>query len=292
MGLGWSFRDLLFALGTAIPIGYVAFPENEVVLLPPMTYAPCLHCKGFQWFGELDLFGRGTQSAVARKRSKASKSMQSRGGPAPQLIVFHIHGVPVTRQHEAIVIVFGWNEDSDREDGDLGMELKVKHKQGLLGARYKLEQLPLDEAEKIFILADSSSSSDEAAVIMPQVLGKRAEHNCWKSGLIDYINSNRLSCQVLAQVLRSAPFSQSYSSATQRGIIYGTRSHSFGILTICIRHLADYVFDQGDEDDDEGKQINFNEVLAAVLFKKLCYLRSAEELEKKELDTGQPIQRV
>ncbi|CAE7698617.1 unnamed protein product [Symbiodinium necroappetens] len=26
---GWSFRDLLFALGTAIPIGYVAFPENE-----------------------------------------------------------------------------------------------------------------------------------------------------------------------------------------------------------------------------------------------------------------------
>ena len=26
---GWTFRDLLFALGTAIPIGYVAFPENE-----------------------------------------------------------------------------------------------------------------------------------------------------------------------------------------------------------------------------------------------------------------------
>ncbi|CAE7807525.1 unnamed protein product [Symbiodinium microadriaticum] len=58
---------------------------------------------------------------------------------------------------------------------------------------------------------------------------------------------------------------------------------------ICIRHLADYVFDQGDEDDDEGKQINFNEVLAAVSNAgevAIGWSRSAEELEKKELDTG------
>ena len=40
----------------------------------------------------------------------------------------------------------------------------------------------------------------EAQVVLPQVLGKRAEKNCCKSGLVDYINSNRLSCQVLAQV--------------------------------------------------------------------------------------------
>mmetsp|Transcript_21248 Transcript_21248/g.49871 ORF Transcript_21248/g.49871 Transcript_21248/m.49871 type:complete len:836 (+) Transcript_21248:66-2573(+) len=326
---GWTFRDLLFALGTAIPIGYVAFPENEVVLLPPMSYVfsglESLICLAEDSSTLPQSVAAGTQNAVARKRSKASKSMKSRGSMGE-----------VTRQHEAIVIVFGWNEaiGSMMFEVDLAVgahstvivyspqdaahreeyleasqvrrncrfqNITVKHKQGLLGARYKLEQLPLDEAEKIFILADSSSSSDEAAdcdtvatllqvrdilrergkynpdlVIMPQVLGKRAEHNCWKSGLIDYINSNRLSCQVLAQVCQSPEICTLFAE-----LLLGDTAR------ICIRHLGDYVLDPGDEDDYEGKQINFNEVLAAVSGAgevAIGWSRSAEELEKKELE--------
>ncbi|CAE7451059.1 unnamed protein product, partial [Symbiodinium natans] len=325
---GWSFRDLLFALGTAIPIGYVAFPENEVMLLPPMDYVfggmESLICLAEDSSTLPRSVAAGTHYEVARKRSKASKSMKHRGSM-----------VQVTRQHEALVIVFGWNEaigsmlhEVDLAVGpksdvivyspqDIGhreeyleasqvrrncrfQNITVKHKQGLLGARYKLEQLALEEAEKIFILADSSARSDEAAdcdtvatllqvrdifrergkhhpdlVIMPQVLGKRAEHNCWKSGLIDYINSNRLSCQVLAQVCQSPEICNLFAE-----LLLGDTAR------ICIRHLSDYVCDVVDEDDHEGRQINFSEVLAAVSKAgevAIGWSRSAEELEMKEV---------
>jgi len=102
----------------------------------------------------------------------------------------------------------------------------VEHEQGALGARYRLEALPLEKAQKIFILAEKMVECEDEKdrltvatllqvrdilrvrgtckpdlVILPQVLGKRAEKNCWKSGLIDYINSNRLACQVLGSGL-------------------------------------------------------------------------------------------
>ena len=39
----------------------------------------------------------------------------------------------------------------------------MEHEEGALGARYKLESLPLEKAQKIFILADQMCRCEEEA---------------------------------------------------------------------------------------------------------------------------------
>ncbi|CAK0812495.1 unnamed protein product [Prorocentrum cordatum] len=106
--------------------------------------------------------------------------------------------------------------------------LKVTHREGVLGARYQLEELPLERASKVFIMADSAETSAEKAdahtvaailqvrdillersniehlsdvVIVPQVLGEMAVDACIFSELSDYIHSTKLSASVLASIL-------------------------------------------------------------------------------------------
>eukprot|EP00913_Durusdinium_trenchii_P031067 g29093.t2 len=303
---GWTFGDLLFALGQSIPIGYM--DHGQAVLVPSMEYifsgheqliclsedastlaksiSPGLRVRA-------DESERTREKVLKRRRANQMKRTVSPGTMKDQ----------ATPLKETITVIIGWNEgigsivhevdqavgaDStvliySPQEADVREEyldscqvrlnykyqnVTVEHVEGALGARYKLEDLPLEKAQKlgassvvpkrwmkIFILADKMSNCEDEAdrltvatllqvrdilrvrktcqtdlVILPQVLGRRAEKNCWKSGLIDYINSNRLACQVLAQVCQSPNICCVFAE-----LLLGNTAR------ICIRKLSDYL---------------------------------------------------
>lgn len=284
---GWKFGDLLFALGSSIPIGYMNGAQDASTLVKSITPG---------------------------MREKAMKAKHVRWSAAKSLP----GSVKEQVAHESITVIIGWNEgigsivhEVDQavgpnstvmiyspQDEDVREEyldkcqvrlnykyqnVTVEHEQGALGARYRLEALPLEKAQKIFILAEKMVECEDEKdrltvatllqvrdilrvrgtckpdlVILPQVLGKRAEKNCWKSGLIDYINSNRLACQVLAQVCQSPSICSLFAE-----LLLGNTAR------ICIRRLSSYV-DLGTADGDGTDaaehhiKVNFSSIMHAV----------------------------
>jgi len=129
----------------------------------------------------------------------------------------------------------------------------IEHRAGSLGARFKLEDLPLEKATKILILSDSLAASANEAdgqttavilqvwdilsererleklVIVPQILERSSGEACNKMGLMDYINSNELSARIVALVAESPMVS---------AIIDDIVSDSG--CRFCIRELDDY----------------------------------------------------
>lgn len=310
---GWKFGDLLFALGSSIPIGYMS--SGQAVLVPSMEYIftgkEHLICLS----EDASTLVKDITPGMREKVIKARKSV--RWSPAKSLRGCVKEQVA---QAETITVIIGWNEgigsivhEVDQavgpnstvliyspQDEDFREEylekcqvrlnyryqnVTVEHEQGALGARYKLEALPLEKAQKIFILAEKMSECEDEKdrltvatllqvrdilrvrgtckpdlVILPQVLGKRAEKNCWKSGLIDYINSNRLACQVLAQVCQSPSICSLFAE-----LLLGNTAR------ICIRRLSSYV-DLGTAEGVEGAdaapahhiKVNFSSIMNAV----------------------------
>eukprot|EP00931_Biecheleriopsis_adriatica_P110155 TRINITY_DN8441_c0_g1_i2.p1 TRINITY_DN8441_c0_g1~~TRINITY_DN8441_c0_g1_i2.p1 ORF type:complete len:799 (-),score=153.55 TRINITY_DN8441_c0_g1_i2:10-2340(-) len=102
----------------------------------------------------------------------------------------------------------------------------IRHNQGPLGARFRLEELPLEKASIILVLADESfpdaSMADSqtmavivqvqdilhercgpegsSAVIMPQLLDTSTEETLMQTGIHDYIMSSRLAARIMAVV--------------------------------------------------------------------------------------------
>ncbi|CAE8602871.1 unnamed protein product, partial [Polarella glacialis] len=104
--------------------------------------------------------------------------------------------------------------------------VSVEQRQGNLGARYLLEDLPLCTAHKVMILADASAESASEAddrtlaiilqvkdilheqvkddvIIIPQILQSHAEEACRQMGLRDWLSSNQLAAKILALVSES-----------------------------------------------------------------------------------------
>jgi hypothetical protein len=145
--------------------------------------------------------------------------------------------------------------------------LRITHVVGPLGARYKLEELPLERASKIFILADCAECSAEEAdahtvaailqvrdillnrsnvnhlsglVIVPQVLGQIAVDACHFCELTDYIDSPNLSASVLASILEVPDLCQLLEELILAK--NGTRLY--------IRRIRDYMADRPSDQDD------------------------------------------
>ncbi|CAJ1377158.1 unnamed protein product [Effrenium voratum] len=182
---GWSFRDILFALGACIPIGYM-LETNEVVLLPPMEHTFL-----------------GTERLICLSEDASTLPVAIAPGMHEKVTkILSAHTLRptgssedmVSQTQKALIIVIGWNEGigSIMHEVDLVVakgssvviyapedptfreeyldasqvrrnykyqNLTVQQMQGALGARYKLEGLPLEAAKKIFILADKTESS-------------------------------------------------------------------------------------------------------------------------------------
>eukprot|EP00930_Biecheleria_cincta_P083253 TRINITY_DN72862_c0_g1_i1.p1 TRINITY_DN72862_c0_g1~~TRINITY_DN72862_c0_g1_i1.p1 ORF type:complete len:783 (-),score=151.28 TRINITY_DN72862_c0_g1_i1:60-2408(-) len=102
----------------------------------------------------------------------------------------------------------------------------VEHMHGPLGARFRLEALPLEQANMIFILADESCASasmadsqtmavivqvqdiieercgpeGSSAVIMPQLLDIATEDTLVQTGIHNYVMASRLAARIMAVV--------------------------------------------------------------------------------------------
>jgi len=225
-----------------------------------------------------------------------------------------VHEVDQAVGPNSTVLIFGPEEEDAREEYLETCQVRlnyryqnvtVKHEQGALGARYKLEALPLEKAKKIFILADKMSECEDEKdrltvatllqvrdilrvrgtcktdlVILPQVLGKRAEKNCWKSGLIDYINSNRLACQVLAQVCQSPSICSLFAE-----LLLGNTAR------ICIRRLSHYLDLSEQDSPSHHLKVNFSMIMNTVAMAgevAIGWSRAMEMLKGSEVE-GQMI---
>eukprot|EP00434_Breviolum_minutum_P003059 symbB.v1.2.002691.t1/scaffold133.1/size307370/9 len=332
---GWTFGDLLFALGSSIPIGYMN-DEGKAVLVPSMEYIFTGHerliCLSEDASTLVKKITPGCRERVTKtRRAQPTWSKKLVEGCAKE---------QVTQLEETITVIIGWNEgigsivhEVDQavgpnstvlifgpEEEDAREEyletcqvrlnyryqnVTVKHEQGALGARYKLEALPLEKAKKIFILADKMSECEDEKdrltvatllqvrdilrvrgtcktdlVILPQVLGKRAEKNCWKSGLIDYINSNRLACQVLAQVCQSPSICSLFAE-----LLLGNTAR------ICIRRLSHYLDLSEQDSPSHHLKVNFSMIMNTVAMAgevAIGWSRAMEMLKGSEVE-GQMI---
>lgn len=340
---GWTFGDLLFALGQSIPIGYM--DHGQAVLVPSMEYIFSGHeqliCLSEDASTLAKSISPGTREKVLKrrranqmKRTVSPGTMKDQATPLKETITVIIgwnegigsivHEVDQAVGADSTVLIYSPQEADVREEYLDSCQVRlnykyqnvtVEHVEGALGARYKLEDLPLEKAQKIFILADKMSNCEDEAdrltvatllqvrdilrvrktcqtdlVILPQVLGRRAEKNCWKSGLIDYINSNRLACQVLAQVCQSPNICCVFAE-----LLLGNTAR------ICIRKLSDYLTEDETQfpvspkrsgDSHESLKVTFSgiqNIVAKAGEVAIGWSRAKEKLKGHKVIEGQMI---
>jgi len=264
---GKTFRELLFAFEEAVPVGM--FPHgqgSDVKMLPDMDYmftgqeelvllaedATVLPTEVHPTREQLAYFSqrliqnttRGKRGSIAVKDPEKELVVVIGWNEAIGAMITEIDAL-VTSDSE--VLVFSPHSVSQREEfltaaqkrsGWTYRNVTVSHWQGSIGARYMLEELPLEKAARIFILADNSARSafeadgltvaailqvrdillerQEAVrpgqVIMPQLLGESVQGAIEQCGLVDYIDSNRLSARILASVCETPRLSSVFQA--------------------------------------------------------------------------------
>ncbi|CAK9064173.1 unnamed protein product [Durusdinium trenchii] len=177
---GWTFGDLLFALGQSIPIGYM--DHGQAVLVPSMEYIFSGHEQLICLSEDASTLAKSISPGTREKVLKRRRANQMKRTVSPGRC-----GSEHQRRMETITVIIGWNEgigsivhevdqavgaDStvliySPQEADVREEYldscQVEHVEGALGARYKLEDLPLEKAQKIFILADKMSNCEDEA---------------------------------------------------------------------------------------------------------------------------------
>mmetsp|Transcript_1570 Transcript_1570/g.4042 ORF Transcript_1570/g.4042 Transcript_1570/m.4042 type:complete len:957 (+) Transcript_1570:71-2941(+) len=297
---GWTFRELLFAFPDVMPVGLIS--EENVTMLPAMDAVISAEDRLVFLSEDVSTLPTCVSKPFAeakQTRLEANRKLRSRESP----VVVPSHG-------KELVVILGWNQAIDSIIIDLdrivehGSEVliysdkpveereefitfaqkrrkyflrhvKVTHQRGSLGARFKMDELPLEKAQKIFLLAEDTAASETEAdgrtiaailqvrdilcdksdqsqvsdmVIIPQVLTKEAEDACCNNGLMDCINSNRLSARVMASTCQSPDLCAVYSELLSET---GAR--------FCIRRIPEYM---AENPPIESLKVSFYDVVA------------------------------
>jgi len=264
---GKTLRELLFAFKEAVPVGI--FPRgqgSDVKMLPDMDYmftgqeelvllaedATVLPTEVLPTKEQLTYFSQ----KLIQKPTRAKHEQVAFKDPEQELIVVigwnEAIGAMVTEVDALVsanseVLVFSPHSVSEREEflasaqkrsGWTYRNVTVSHRQGSIGARCMLEELPLEQAARIFILADNCAKSafeadgltvsailqvrdilkerkDEVRlgqVIIPQLLSASVQGAIEQCGLVDYIDSNRLSARILASVCQTPRLSSVFQA--------------------------------------------------------------------------------
>jgi len=170
-------------------------------------------------------------------------------------------------------------EDAQRRRKTRYKNFVVEHHVGPLNARLHLEDLPLERASKILILADSKAQTDAQAdshtvavilqvqdilririgtdinsVIVPQILEEATVHACHHMGITDFISSSKLSARILAMVSQSPAVS---------GILESLLSENG--CKFCNRQLSDYSASSTFIEAAGTQGISFDEVAALAV---------------------------
>mmetsp|Transcript_149184 Transcript_149184/g.278114 ORF Transcript_149184/g.278114 Transcript_149184/m.278114 type:complete len:727 (+) Transcript_149184:9-2189(+) len=290
---GLRFRDVLFAIPDMIPVG-LELPDGHIMMLPAMdctldgTERLVLLAQDASTLPKL-AFGK-----FLTRITELHQSLEQPEGGFKRVSSFE-----VTKE---IVVIIGWNEaieslmvELDRTVGR-GSEVFIYsprasqeriefleaaqkrrchhyrnliaiHREGELGARFRLEELPLARASKLLILADDCKCAmtevDSATIavilqvhdiladltdrgvikvppiLLSQILDSETETHCRHAGLGNIVVSNALVGRVLATACCSGAF-----GSARLGILSEVISESPG-CHLCIRQLTDYPYFSG-----------------------------------------------
>eukprot|EP00931_Biecheleriopsis_adriatica_P091013 TRINITY_DN64922_c0_g1_i1.p1 TRINITY_DN64922_c0_g1~~TRINITY_DN64922_c0_g1_i1.p1 ORF type:complete len:822 (+),score=122.54 TRINITY_DN64922_c0_g1_i1:316-2466(+) len=281
---GRTFQSIMFGLPQAVVVGIVT-PDAGLMMLPPMdkiiekgtkfvllaedasTLPTAVSLPAIEaWDAAL------TAAKSAETVESMEKELEDEDEDAAQLIIVigwneSIGSMMVEIDNHvgsgSEVLIYGPEEAETRKKfldaaqkrrNHKFVNFTVTHCEGPLGARFKLEELPLERATKILILADSLCSSasdmdshtisvilqvqdilhdrvdlDKAGVIVPQILERATEDACIHMNVHDYISSTQLAARIMALVLESPDVS---------GIIANVLSETG--CQFHIRALSDY----------------------------------------------------
>jgi len=304
---GMFFRDVLFAFEDVVTCGFET-AEGVLQLLPPMD----TKLQGDESLILLAEDASTLPDSVPFRRTKSTSELRA---AVHEYSGTRIQCAQAKEARREVVVIIGFNESigavlteidksiasgsevvmfSPQSEESRSQFVKNAQKRrqrqftkfsmifqtGSLAARFKMESLPLAQASKVFILADSSSSPSEVtaqtvasilqvqsiikesfnaegsvaepALIVPQILDESAEKSCIQLGVNDYINSNELAARLLAAVAESPNVS---------GII----SHVIADdgCDFVIRSLDEYVWSPSLEISATGA-VTFDEVMAAA----------------------------
>lgn len=296
---GMTFGELLFAFPETVPVGLVS--SGGVRMLPSMDAMLETSDRVVLLAEDVSALPKFVRDGIP----EASRKIRQEA-----LEKWKVRGTPISQENtpKQLVVILGWNESIDsimseldqilghqsevliysslsteeREDFLQSSQKRrkywynnicVTHRQGFLGSRYQLDELPLEEASKIFILAEygnrtisevdrqtvaallqlrdilmeRNKSKFDDVVIIPQIRGKNAEEACYSSGLEDCIDSNQLSGRVMASICQTPELCS----------IFGELLSETG-ARFCIRGLSEYLR----HPLRKSVQLNFNEVMA------------------------------
>jgi len=311
---------VVLGLSNVIVAGII-LSDGQMKMLPPMSLT-LTGDEQLVLLGEDASALPNTFSQEAAGRSKALTLELDRSNTGRTAKVKgDVNGATEEEDETQIIVIVGWNEsigavmdDIDRSVGKdskvvvyspASEELRVKfldsaqkrrahtyqnitveHRAGSLGARFKLEELPLCHAHKVLLLADNSAESaseadshtmatilqiqdilhdqelkahangeddvveEDAVVIIPQILQLQAEEACRMMGLQDLLNSTQLAAQIIALVSETPAMSGVIAE-----ILSDTGVH------FCIRDLSDYI--SGSE-GNLPPEVSFDEIMVAA----------------------------
>jgi len=247
-----SFRELLFAIQGVIVCGLV--PPEGPMELPPLMDRELTGDEQLIMLAEDD-------STLPRALSDMSEALGF-GSYRPKIKSPRNMKRAASGHHQnaELVVVIGWNEglgailnkmdsiirhgsrviiytpkaeadrvqfldNAQRRRNHRYQHLVIEHRTGELGARFNLEELPLETASKLFVLADDSAATSREAdghtvavilqvldilaersggkrgcVIVPQILELESHSACMQLGIPDFIDTNMLAARILALV--------------------------------------------------------------------------------------------
>jgi len=246
---GLTFRELLFAIQDVIVCGLV--PAEGPMELPPSM--------------DRELVGDEQLILLAEDESMLPRELPDMSGamghlrPKPRSQKY-IKRAVTGYQNAEIVVVIGWNDsigaillkmdfvvrkgsrvviyspkpeadrveflnNAQRRRSHKYENFTVEHKTGELGARFDLEELPLEDTSKMLLLADDSAATSREAdghtvavilqvldilaertggkrgcIIVPQILELESHSALTKLGIPDFIDTNMLAARIVALV--------------------------------------------------------------------------------------------
>jgi len=317
---GCVFRDLLFAFPQALIVGIAHLDDGHIQLAPPMD----LVLRGDE---RIVLLAEDATVLPKRLLEGGTKSARTTRMEAAASLKHIAKKVQSGKRLEELIIILGWNEAvgsmiraldqlvakgsevvvySPRpvEERDEWLHasqkrtrywfenVKVSHLAGSLGARYKLDDLPLERASRIFILAENSAPTPDSAdgqtvaaiLQVRDILLERQGRNpkVLPRGSFVTIESERQSPQVIMPQILNKETEQAIRASGLTDCIDSTRLAARVMASVCetpelsavfqdllsetgvrfsIRKPSDFITFT---DEVLGNAVSFNELLAAA----------------------------
>eukprot|EP00927_Polykrikos_kofoidii_P078150 TRINITY_DN75007_c0_g1_i1.p1 TRINITY_DN75007_c0_g1~~TRINITY_DN75007_c0_g1_i1.p1 ORF type:complete len:774 (-),score=146.56 TRINITY_DN75007_c0_g1_i1:265-2586(-) len=290
---GLTFREVLFRLPQAILLGVMSRESRQVEMLPAMdrqftdeellvvltedmSTVPDKITKTTEYTssGQFLALGGEAERCSPAKRMRRADSTALLDSDAPQIVVIigwndivgaAMMDIDVSVPPLSQVIVHSSVAAAIREEV-LGLEqrlrrhkyrnIDVKHSVGPVFSRVQLQDLPLEKAQRILILAESSAESPRQAdgqtvavmfqvqdilqerrrstcaiadnspdtILLPQLLEVGSERSFLEANFRDYVNSNSLAAKIISAVCEVPQIAGIIECIVRQDVQFATRS--------------------------------------------------------------------